>query len=79
MEALYKIKAKDLDKNWLESIKKLFGDKEVVIKVSSEMDETEYLTLYPANKEHLLENMDSGEEERFAGEEFQEYVKNKTN
>ena len=45
MEALYKIKTSELDNQWIESIKKLFKNKSIVIKVTSEMDETDYLTL----------------------------------
>lgn len=75
MEAMFKIKAKELDKNWLDSIKQLFQDKEIVIKVSTDMDETDYLSLYPANKEHILKNMAAEPSKRFRGNEFDDYVK----
>ena len=77
MEALYKIKTSELDSLWIESIKKLFKNKSIVIKVTSEMDETDYLTFYPANEKHLLDNMASEPVIRFTGDEFREYV-NKT-
>jgi hypothetical protein len=77
MEALYKIKTNDLDPSWIDSIKKLFGDKEITIKISTEMDETGFLTLYPANEEHLTANIASEPSARFSGEEFIRYVKKK--
>jgi hypothetical protein len=40
------------------------------------MDETDYLTLYPANEKHLLDNMAAEPVIRFTGDEFREYVKN---
>ncbi len=77
MEALYKIKTSELDSLWIESIKKLFKNKSIIIKVTSEMDETDYLTMYPANENHLLDNMAAEPVIRFTGDEFREYV-NKT-
>lgn len=79
MEALYKIKTSELDSLWIESIKKLFKNKSIVIKVTSEMDETDYLTLYPANEKHLLDNMAAEPVKRFTGDEFNEYVNKKIN
>ena len=79
MEALYKIKTSELDSLWIESIKKLFKNKSVVIKVTSEMDETDYLTLYAANEKHLLDNMAAEPVIRFTGDEFKEYVNKKLN
>ena len=58
MEAFYKIKADELDSWWIESVKKkLFQDKDLIIKVFTDMDETDFLTQYPANEKHLLDNM----------------------
>jgi hypothetical protein len=79
MEALYKIKTSELDNQWIESIKKLFKNKSIVIKVTSEMDETDYLTLYSANEKHLLDNMAAEPAIRFSGDEFKEYVNNQLN
>lgn len=74
MEALYKIKAEELDSLWIESIKKLFHDKNLIIKVSTDMDETDFLTLYPANEKHLLENIAAEPSKTFTGDELKEYV-----
>ena len=74
MEALYKIKANELDSLWIESIKKLFQDKNLIIKVSTELDETDFLTLYPANEKHLLENIAAEPAKTFTGDELMEYV-----
>jgi len=79
MEALYKIKTSELDSLWIESIKKLFKNKSIIIKVTSEMDETDYLTMYPANEKHLLDNMAAEPVIRFTGDEFKEYVNKKLN
>lgn len=74
MEALYKIKANELDSLWIESIQKLFQDKNLIIKVSTEVDETDFLTLYPANEKHLLDNIAAEPTKTFKGDEFSEYV-----
>ena len=38
------------------------------------MDETDFLTLYPANEKHLLENIAAEPSKKFTGDEFKEYV-----
>ena len=78
MEALYKIKANELDSLWIESIKQLFHDKSIVIKVSIDMDETDFLTLYPANEKHLLDNIAAEPAIKFTGDEFMEFVNKPT-
>jgi len=57
MEAIYKLSANEIDSNLISSIKKLFGQKEITITITSEPDETTYLTMNPANEKHLLESM----------------------
>ncbi|MEG4506644.1 hypothetical protein QUA81_03435 [Microcoleus sp. F6_B4] len=42
MSTVYRLKASELDRNFLEQIKAIFGDKEIEI-IVSECDETEYL------------------------------------
>ena len=74
MEALYKVKANELDNLLIESIKKLFQDKEIIIRVTSGTDETDYLTLYSANEEHLSDNLAAEPSAKFSGDEFMEYV-----
>lgn len=41
------------------------------------MDETDYLTLDPANEKHLLENKTAEPSIIFKGDEFQEFVNKK--
>lgn len=54
MSTIYRLKANEIDRNFLEEIKATFGDKEIEI-VVSEFDETEYLLQSEANKNRLLE------------------------
>lgn len=53
MNAIYYVKADELDESFLAALKALFKDKEIEIAVS-EHDETAYLLRSPANREHLL-------------------------
>ncbi len=53
MSTIYRLKANEIDRNFLEEIKATFGDKEIEI-VVSEFDETEYLLKSEANKNRLL-------------------------
>lgn len=53
MDAIYHVKADELDERFLDALKALFKDKEIEIAVS-ERDETAYLLRSPANREHLL-------------------------
>jgi hypothetical protein len=76
MEALFKIKANDIDRNFMESIRKLFQGKEIVIKVSTEWDDTVFLSYYEANEKHILNNIAAEPTARFSGDEFQKFVDN---
>jgi antitoxin YefM len=53
MDAIYHVKADELDQDFLDALKAMFKDKEIEIAVS-ERDETAYLLRSPANREHLL-------------------------
>ena len=74
MEAIYKLKANEINTNLMETIKKLFVGKEITITVTSETDETTYLTMNPANEKHLLDNMLAEPVVKFSGDEFKSYV-----
>src|SRR5947199_1877339 len=53
MDAIYHVKADELDESFLDALKAMFKDKEIEIAVS-ERDETAYLLRSPANRERLL-------------------------
>ena len=63
MQSIYHLNANELDDQFLESLKVLFGDRRIEIVVSS-VDETEYLMSNPANREHLLRAIKNVEEGR---------------
>jgi len=56
MEAIFKLKASEIDVRIIDSIKKLFGSNDVIIQISSVNDETSYPTrstcwiAWPANQ-----------------------------
>jgi len=77
MEALYKIKADELDAGFIEAIRKMFAEKEIVIRITEEHDETNYLTRYKANELHIIENMVAEPTKGFTGAEFEEYTSKK--
>ena len=45
MEAIYKLKANEINVDLMETIKKLFGREEITIMITSEPDETTYLAM----------------------------------
>ena len=74
MEAIYKLKANEIDPNLMDTIKKLFRGKEITITITTELDETTYLTMNPANKKHLLESIAQEPSVKFTPGEFREMV-----
>jgi len=71
MKATFNISAEELDEQLLHHIKKLFEGKSVTITVTTEMDDTAYLTADPANKEHLMESIASEPQVSFTAKEFE--------
>lgn len=59
----------------MEAIKKLFGGKEITITITTDTDETTYLTMNPANEKYLLESMAQEPSIRFTPDEFHEMIK----
>ena len=53
MNAIYQLKADELDESFVDAVKAAFKDKEIEIAVY-ERDETAYLLRSPANRERLL-------------------------
>jgi antitoxin YefM len=52
----FHLKAAELDMNFLQKIKKMFGNKAISIIIEEEPDETEYLFRSEENKKMLLES-----------------------
>ena len=74
MEAIFKMGPQELDEKLFLQIKNMFEGKAVTITISTEMDETEYLTGNPANKKHLLESIASEPAVSFNPDEFEKHV-----
>lgn len=53
MNAIYQVKADELDQSFLDALKAMFKDKEIEI-IVYERDETAYLLRSPANRARLL-------------------------
>jgi hypothetical protein len=75
MEAIYKLNTREIDIHLMDSIKKLFGSKDVIIQISTINDETSYLLASKANKTHLMESIASEPEMVFTGNEFENHAK----
>jgi hypothetical protein len=79
METIFKLKAKELDKSFIDSVKNLFKDLEIEISIKQVQDETEYLLRSPENKKHLLEAITEMKKNknliRFTAKEFEELTK----
>lgn len=76
MEAQYKLKASEIDMAFIEAIKKLFAEKNIVIRITEEVDETEFLSRYKANEDHIIESMVAEPSKIFKGQEFEAYISN---
>ena len=63
MMTTYRLRADELDEDFIASLRVLFGNKEVEITVT-EVDETSYLLRSDANRRHLLQAVDNIEHRR---------------
>jgi hypothetical protein len=74
MEAIYRLNASEIDSGFMKAIKELFKEKEVIITVSTHVDETMYLTMSKSNLEHLKKSMAEEPSIRFTPDEFNKFV-----
>ena len=74
MEAIFKINVKQIDRAFVDAIKKMFNDKDIIIRISTSQDETEYLLSSEANERHILDNRVAEPTMQFTPEEFRKYV-----
>lgn len=78
METVFKLKATELDKSFIDSVKNLFKDSEIEISIRLALDETEYLMSSSENKKYLLKAIKDLKTNknlvRFSGDEFEEYT-----
>ena len=58
METIYRINANELSEELIKSIQVAFNGKEIEIKVTDQLDETDYLLSTKSNKEHLDKSME---------------------
>ncbi len=58
METIYRINANELSEELIKSIQAAFNGKEIEIKVTDQLDETDYLLSTKSNKEHLDKSME---------------------
>lgn len=73
METTMKIASGELSEELLFKIKQLFEGRAVTITISTEVDETEYLTASPTNRKNLLESMASEPSISFTPDEFERH------
>jgi antitoxin YefM len=58
MQTIYRLKASELDRNFLEGLKATFGDREIEI-IVYEVNETDYLLKSDPNKTRLLKAIEN--------------------
>jgi|AntAceMinimDraft_17_1070374.scaffolds.fasta_scaffold41740_3 antitoxin YefM len=78
METIFRLKASELNSNFVTTLKALFRKREIEIIVSEvPSDETEFLLKDPKSREYLLEAIEEVKQNKnlvsFNGEEFEKY------
>ena len=61
METSFRLNAADLDIRFLEALRQLFTDQNIVINVATEADTTDYLLSDPARKARLMQALKDAE------------------
>jgi antitoxin YefM len=56
MESIYQLKTSELDEKFLQAVKTLFKDKNIIVTIST-FDETDYLLQTKSNRDHLLKSL----------------------
>jgi hypothetical protein len=74
MEAIFRIHTSEFDEKLFLNIKKMFEGKPITIIITTELDETGYLSVNPANRKHLMENIACEPTISFTPEEFDKHV-----
>jgi hypothetical protein len=74
MKATYTLKEKEVDIDFINSLKALFKGKTVSITITDETDETAHLLGNKANRQHIMSNLASSEKEVFTGNGFDTLV-----
>jgi hypothetical protein len=74
MEAIYKLKTNELNERFIKTIKELFKGKSISITISSDIDETDYLSENEANLKHLEKNINSEKKTVFKDKQFSDFV-----
>ncbi|MBI4931558.1 MAG: hypothetical protein HY841_12385 [Bacteroidetes bacterium] len=80
METTFRIKTSDMDKKFLDMLKKLFKKKEIEITITdADADETSQLLSDSKNRTHLIEAIEEVKRNKnlvsFSGDEFEKYSK----
>ncbi len=80
METTFRIKTSELDKKFLDMLKKLFRKKEIEITITdADADETSHLLSDSKNRAHLLDAIEEVKRNKnlvsFSGDEFEKYSK----
>lgn len=74
MEATFKIHSTEFNDKLVSELKKIIRGRNVTITISTEIDETEYLNAYAANKEHLQKSIVSEPTITFTPDEFEKHI-----
>jgi hypothetical protein len=72
MESVYKLNANELSVDFINSLKKLFQDQEIVVTVRSVQKEKKLTVRYAEKILQSVRNIENGDIKTFTGDEFNE-------